>query len=257
MAGNNEERERLRQQRLASQQGAGSSNRARMIAGYVVAGVLGVAVLGGLVIVLFTGGGDSGGAGVSGGCENAGIQAEIGVFEDLECDNREGTPPPELQFGDLEQSAAMANCVTMLGLPDAGNDHVTDETAGTYKTNPPTSGDHYGVPNESGSGAIADGAYLTAPPESRLVHAMEHGRVEFRYDPDLPEDQQLALKGVFDEDPGGLIMVPDPDLPGAVGFSAWTNAVVCKAYDPLVLDVARNFRDTFRGNGPENFPVHL
>lgn len=256
MAGNKEERERLRQQRLAAQQGAGSS-RARMIAGYVVAGVLGAAVLAGLVFVLFSGGDDSGKTSVSGGCENASIQAEIGVFEGLECDNREGTSPPELQFGDLEESVAKAGCEAMLGLPDAGNDHFTDESKGEYKTNPPTSGAHYGVPNEAGSGAIADGAYLTAPAESRLVHAMEHGRVEIRYSPDLPEDQQLALKGVFDEDPGGMIMFPDPDLPGAVGFSAWTNAVVCKSFDPLVVDVARNFRDSFRGNGPENFPVHL
>ncbi len=52
---------------------------------------------------------------------------------------------------------------------------------------------------------------------------MEHGRVEIRYSPDLPEDQQLALKGVFDEDPGGMLMFPDPDLPYAVAVSAWTN----------------------------------
>jgi hypothetical protein len=86
---------------------------------------------------------------------------------------------------------------------------------------------------------------------------MEHGRVEIRYDPELPEEDQLALKGVFDEDPGGMIMVPDPDLPYDVAFSAWENYVGCESYDPLALDVLRNFRDTFRGNGPENFPINL
>ena len=43
----------------------------------------------------------------------------------------------------------------------------------------------------------------------------------------------------------------------AVAFSAWSNSVGCQAYDPLVLDVIRNFRDTYRGNGPENFPISL
>jgi hypothetical protein len=83
---------------------------------------------------------------------------------------------------------------------------------------------------------------------------MEHGRVAIRYDPELPEEQQLALKGVFDQDSGGMILIPDPDLPFAVAASAWRNYVGCKTYDPLVLDVLRNFRDTYRGNGPENFP---
>ena len=39
---------------------------------------------------------------------------------------------------------------------------------------------------------------------------MEHGRVEIHYDPSLPEDEQLALKGVFDEDPDGMLLFPDP-----------------------------------------------
>jgi hypothetical protein len=143
----------------------------------------------------------------------------------------------------------------MLGLEDEGSTHFEDEKEGTYKTNPPTSGDHFASPTEAGSGATADGAYLSAPPESRAVHAMEHGRVEIRYSPDLPSEQQLALKGVFDEDPGGMIMFPDADLPYDVAFSAWTNAIGCKTYDPLVLDVVRNFRDTFRGNGPEDVPI--
>jgi hypothetical protein len=257
MAGKREERERLRQERLAAQRSSGSNERVRMIAGYAVAGLLTVAVLVGLGIVLF--GGDDGGDGndVPEGCDNANIQAEIGVTKDYECDNREGTPPPELQFGDLDESITQAKCEANLDLPDEGNTHFTDETQGSYDTNPPTSGDHLGVPNEAGSGAVADGAYLTTPPESRLVHSMEHGRVEIRYNPDLPEDQQLALKGVFDEDSGGMIMVPDPDLPFEVAFSAWTNFVGCPSYDPLTLDVLRNFRDTYRGNAPENFPVDL
>lgn len=255
MASGREEKERLRQQRLAQQQHQATSDRRRLILGYVVAGVLAAAVLAGLVAVLLSGGGDDGAPEVSGDCDNAHIQTAYGVFEDYQCDNREGTSPPDIQFGDLEESAAMAGCELSLDLPDDGNTHFTDENQGTYKTNPPTSGDHFGVGNEAGTGAVADGAYLTTPPESRLVHSMEHGRVEIRYDPKLPDAQQLALKGVFDEDPGGIIMVPDPDLPFAVAVSSWTNYIGCKTYDPLVLDVIRNFRDTFRGNGPENVGI--
>jgi hypothetical protein len=253
---NREERERLRQQRLAQRANQGSSDRRRLIVGYVTAGILAAAVVAGLVAVVAGGNGGGGGADAGEECKNANIATDFGYFQDIECDNREGTPPPELQFGELEESAQMAGCVLNLDLPDEGNDHFTELDKGDYKTNPPTSGDHYGVPDETASGALADGAFIIAPPESRLVHSMEHGRVEIRYSPKLPEDQQLALKGVFDEDPGGVILVPDPDLPDDVAVSAWTNSVSCKAYDPLVLDVIRNFRDRYRGNGPENVPYN-
>jgi hypothetical protein len=253
---NREERERLRQQRLAQQSSQGSSDRRRLILGYVLAGVLTVAVLAGLVAVITSGGDDSDVPGADNIPENAHVQVEIGSFKGLQFDDREGTPPPEIQFGDLEESAQEAGCELMLGLPDEGSTHFDDEKDGDYKTNPPTSGDHF-ASNEAGTGATADGAYTNIPEESRLVHAMEHGRVEFRYDPKLPEDQQLAIKGVFDEDPDGIIMVPDPDLPYAVAVSAWTNAVGCKEFNPITLDVLRNFRDTYRGNGPENVPISL
>jgi len=244
---NREERERLRQQRLAQQRQA--SGRGQLIAGYVVAGILAAAVVVGLVVVIASGNEDGGVGGDT--PENAHIDGTVGVFEGLSPDDREGTPPPEIQFGDLEESAQEAGCELHLDLPNEGQTHFSDENQGSYETNPPTSGDHY-AGNEAGSGATADGAYLSTPPESRAVHAMEHGRVQIRYSPDLPEDQQLALKGVFDESPGGITMFPDPDLPYAVAFSAWQNYAGCKRYDPLVLDVLRNFRDTYRGNGPED-----
>lgn len=253
MAGNREERERLRRQRLAEQGSQGSGERRRLLIGYVTAGLLAAAVVAGLVAVFASGGDDGGGVQVSDNCENASIGTDFGyVDERYTCDNREGTVPAAIQFGDLEQSAAEASCTLLLDQPEEGREHFTEEEQGSYESNPPTSGAHYGVPDETGSGAIADGAYLVAIPESRMVHSMEHGRVQIRYSPDLPEDQQLALKGVFDEDPGGMVMVPDPDLPYAVALSAWNNAVGCERFDPLVVDVARNFRDSFRGNGPEN-----
>ncbi len=257
---NREERERLRQQRLAQQAHQGSSDRRKLVLGYVTAGLLAAAVLAGLVAVIASGGDDSEVPGGGDIPENAHVQAEVGSFKGLEFDDREGTAPPDLQFGDLEESAQMAGCELLLDQPDEGSNHFTNEDDGSYETNPPTSGDHFAAPDEAGTGATADGAYLTKPPESRLVHAMEHGRVEIRYDPKLPEDQQLALKGVFDEDPDGMIFVPDPNLAKAdfaVAVSAWTNAVGCPSYDPLVLDMIRNFRDTFRGNGPESVPITL
>jgi uncharacterized protein DUF3105 len=255
MSSRKEEKERLRAQRLAAEQAAASTGRRRMMAGYAVAGALTLAVLVGLVIVITSGGGGSAAADA---CGNAHIQ-NTGSFSGLDPDCREGTPPPPIQYADLAISAEKAGCELKLNLADEGNTHVPDSTPVHYKTVPPTSGNHNPVP-------ISDGAYVTPvtsdtskhPNIRNEVHAMEHGRIEIHYKPSLPENEQLALKGVFDADPPGMLLYPDPDMPYDVAVTAWTNEVVCPHYNPVVLDAIRNFRDTYRGNGPEQqIPIDL
>jgi hypothetical protein len=248
MASRKEEKERLRAQRLAAERAAASSGQRRLLAGYFVAGLLTLAVVAGLVIVITKGGGGSAAADA---CSNAHIQ-NTGSFSGLEPDCREGTTPPPIQYADLAISAQKAGCQLRLHLPDEGNTHVPDSTPVHYKTVPPTSGNHNPVP-------ISDGAFTTPvtsdtskhPNIRNEVHAMEHGRIEIHYKPSLPENEQLALKGVFDDDPPGMLLYPDPDMPYDVAVTAWTNEAVCPTYNPIVLDVIRNFRDTYRGNGPE------
>jgi hypothetical protein len=259
MASRKEEKERLRAQRLAAERAAGSGGRRRVIAGYVVAGILTVAVIAGLVAVIASGG-SSGGGSAGSACDNAHIQ-NTGTFKGLEPDCRQGRSESvsPTQYGDLAVSAQKAGCQLKENLPDEGNTHVPNSTTVHYGTVPPTSGNHNPVP-------ISDGAYKTpvtsdTSKETNIrneVHAMEHGRIEIHYTPDLPEDQQLALKGVFDADPDGVLLYPDPDMPYDVAVTAWTNEVVCPDYNPVVLDVIRNFRDKYRGNGPEQqIPINL
>jgi Protein of unknown function (DUF3105) len=257
MASRKEEKERLRQQRLAAERAAASSGQRRLIAGYVVAGLLALAVIAGLVVVIASGGSDNGAVGDA--CDNAHIKNSGGTFRGLEPDCREGTPPPAIKVADLQISAQQAGCELRLDLREEGNTHVPNSTPVEYKTVPPTSGNHNPVP-------IDDGAYITPvtsdtsqPTNIRNeVHAMEHGRIEIHYKPSLPEAQQLALKGVFDQDPNGMLLFPDPDMPYDVAVTAWTNEAVCPNYNEGVLDVIRNFRDTYRGNGPEQgIPIDL
>jgi hypothetical protein len=256
MASRKEEKERLRAQRLAAERAAASSGRLRLILGYTAAGLLTLAVVAGLVVVITSGRGSSAEAST---CGNAHIKNSGGTFRGLEPDCREGTPPPPIQIADLKLSAEKAGCQLGLNLPDEGNTHVPNSTPVTYKTTPPTSGNHNPVP-------IDDGAYRTPvtndtskPTNIRNeVHAMEHGRIEIHYKPSLPEAQQLAIKGVFDADPNGMLLYPDPDMPYDVALTAWTNMATCQNYNPAVLDVIRNFRDTYRGNGPEQqIPIDL
>ena len=259
MASKKEERERIRQERLAAQQAAASSEKRRLYLGYAVAGVVAVAIVAGVVVAI-TGGDSDDDPGSDGFPELAYIEPRVGVVpEGVEPDGRDGVDPPEPAEGDLMAAAGAAGCDLELDLEEEGTTHFTDEDrVPDYKTSPPTSGDHYGDNAETGSGALADGAYLQTPPIARAVHALEHGRVEIQYSPDLPEEEQLAIKGIFEESPQGMIMFPNPDMPYEVAITAWTQLAGCDSYEgAATLDLLRVFRDIYRGQGPENFPIAL
>ena len=202
MATRKEEKESLRAARLEAEQREAQAARKRLILGYGVAGVLTAAVLVGIVIVIASGGGGSS----EGTPAAAHIDTATGSINGVAPDAREGTAPPAVQNLDLENAAADAGCDLRLGLPDEGSTHLEpDAKPPNYRTNPPTSGNHVTNPFMQ-----ADGAYEQAPELIEFVHSLEHGRIEIQYAPDLPEADQLALKGVFDESPSGMLMFPNP-----------------------------------------------
>jgi hypothetical protein len=247
MANRREEKERLRRERLAAERREASDARRRLMLGYAVAGVLGAIVVAGIVVAILSGG--SGGEEAEAN-EAAGIDPNTGfiVPEDITPDEREGTTPPPIEQADLERAADAAGCELELDLADEGNTHLRpNDEPPDYKTDPPTSGDH--SPEN-----LADGAYLDYPDPVNFVHSMEHGRIEIQYSPDLSEDEQLALKGLFDEDVEGMLMFPNPEMRFEVAVTTWTNMMTCDDYSPEVIDAIRAFRDTYRGQGPETVP---
>ncbi len=247
------ERERRRAERLAAEQAAASSERRRLMLGYGVAGALTIAVVIGLFIVISSGGGDSSNQ-VNGEeiPEAAHIQVNSGFVHNVTPDGREGTPPPALQQGDLQTAADDAGCELQLDLEEEGSTHVTKESEiPDYGTNPPTSGDHN--PEQ-----LADGAYSKMPEPWWFVHSLEHGRIEIQYSPDLPEEDQLALKGVFDQQPDGVLFFPNSEMPYEVAVTAWTQLMGCDRYEgAATLDAIRDFRDTYIGLGPEPLPLSV
>jgi hypothetical protein len=242
-----EERERRRAERLAAEKREAAAERRRMLLGYVVAGALTLAVVVGIgIVVSSSGGGDDqiGGEDIP---EAARIELQTGFVNDGVPDGREGTPPPPLRQGDLELAAEAAGCELRTNLPEEGSAHLRGGAERPdWNTNPPTSGDH--DPQQQ-----ADGAWAEVD-ELHTLHSLEHGRIAIQYSPDLPEQDQLALKGVFDDDSAGMLFAPDPDMPYAVAASAWTHLLGCKRYEGrATLDAIRDFRDIYRGQGPENF----
>jgi Protein of unknown function (DUF3105) len=250
MASRKEQKERLRQQRLEQEQAAAGNAKRRMYVGYGVAGLLTVAVVIGLVVVITSSGGSGGG-----GAEpaSAHIDEASGTPAPGDpVDTRSGTPPPAIKQADLQKAAKEAGCVLHLNLRNEGQTHLKPGSpTPNYKTNPPTSGNHIYPPYQT-----ADGAYRKTPDSIRFVHSLEHGRIEIQYSSRLLQQDQLALKGVFDDDPNGMLMFPNDKMPYEVATTAWTQLMGCKTYKgQATLDAIRDFRDQYRGNGPEAIPL--
>jgi hypothetical protein len=214
-----EERERLRQAREEKEKTHTSSERKRLIVGYAVAGVIGLVVIGGIVAAIVSSGGDSGG-------ESAHINLESGSTNGISPDDRTGIEPAAVKVTSLQKAAKEAGCVVRLKLKDEGHTHIPNGSeAPEYKTNPPTSGNHVEPPYQQ-----ADGAYADMPLPIDMVHSLEHGRMEIQYSPDLPEDAQLELKGLYETMYGGTLLFPNEEMPYAVAATTWTNLLGCREY---------------------------
>ena len=216
-------------------------NRTRLYLAYGGAAAL-VVVVAVVVIVLASGGGGGGGGGGtdSDGEDTAHINLNLsfGSTNGVEPDERAGTVPPAPRATDLKTAAREAGCVLKLNLPDEGHQHIpAGSPSPDYKTNPPTSGPHVEPPFQQ-----ADGAYREEPAAIDYVHSLEHGRLEIQYSPDLPEDQQLALKGLYDTMYGAALLFPNEQMPYAVAATTWTNLIGCKSYEGAkTLDAIRAF----------------
>ncbi len=196
----------------------------------------------------------SDGSGGGSACDEAHVQNLSGSTNDYEFDCREGTAPAAIATGDLETAAAEANCDLRLDLPDEGSTHIGSDPskAPDYGTDPPTSGDHIDPGLQQ-----ADGAYSEPIDPAYVVHSMEHGRINIQYSPDLSEEDQLAIKGVFDESPAGIVLAPNSGMPYEVAATAWTQLVGCKTFEgAATLDVLRDFRDVYRSQGPEDVALN-
>jgi len=245
-----EERERLREAREEREKHHTSSERKRLMIGYGIAGAVGLIVIVAIIVVATSGGG--GGESASGGAH---LDTRSGSTNGIEPDNRSGTKPPALKVANLKKAAKMAGCDLRLHLKDEGHTHIPQGSpAPDYKTNPPTSGNHVEPPFQQ-----ADGAYSEMPLPIDFVHSLEHGRMEIQYSPDLPEADQLEVKGLYDEMYAATLLFPNKEMPYAVAATTWTNLLGCKQYKgSITLDAIRDFGKAtwgkYGGEEVEGFP---
>jgi hypothetical protein len=230
-----EEKERRKAERLEAQrkaeQAAARRRRMQLLGGGLVA----VAIVATIGIALTSGGGGSG------------ISANSPVSADIK-----GIKLPAPKLTDLKQAAAAAGC-TLHTYPIEGRTHVTGPV--TYKTNPPTSGNHNPTP-------AADGVYAPSntPAKENFVHTLEHGRIEYQYKPGTPTPEIRELEALWNETVQGqpgykqLLFQNNTSMPFAIAATAWGQLIGCTSFNPKIFDALRDFRTAYLDKGPEQLP---
>jgi Protein of unknown function (DUF3105) len=219
MASRQEEKERRRRERLEAEQAAAraaSRKRTLQIAGGAALAVVVIAVI--AVVALAGGGGGK----------------------------------DKVDTSNLAKDATAAGC-TFKSYPAEGRNHTTGKV--TYKTNPPTSGNHN--PNPAQDGIYAPG---NEPAPENYVHSLEHGRIEFEYKPGTPQSQVTQLQKLASEPLNGsagyhvLLFQNNTKMPSQFALAAWTKLLTCNALNAKSMDVMRQFRKAYTDKGPEFIP---
>jgi hypothetical protein len=132
-------------------------------------------------------------------------------------------------------------CTTAIAQhPNEGAIHVDCTPVPTYGTNPPSSGNHYGI--------WADyKTYTTPVPWGHLVHSLEHGAIVIVYNcPDGCADEVEAAQAMIDALPTDatctaptqrrVILAPDPHLDVRWAASAWTWTLRASCFDAAAFN---------------------
>jgi hypothetical protein len=228
MSSRQEEKERRKRERQEAEQAAqaGTARKKRMQ--LVFGGIVGlVAVVAAVVLVL----------GVFGGGND-----EVSVAKG------DAAIPAQKQ-SDLKKAAAAAGC-KLVDPPNEGAGHEEKTfKASDYKSNPPTSGAHFPTWYDDGIYAAGD-----TPELGRVVHTLEHGRIDIQYKPGTPAKTIAQLETLYNQLDGGyhmLLFQNETSMPFAVAASAWEHYLGCPTMNPQVFDAIRAFRLAHIDKGPE------
>jgi hypothetical protein len=226
MASRREEKEQRRQERLARERAHLEDARKRRLYSIVAGGVLAAGAIVAVVVAVAAGGGGS-----------SGNDSALGFSTKAKA----SAPPPPEKIADLPAAAKAAGC-KLANPPIEGRTHVTGKVK--YHTVPPTSGNHYPIPQD-------DGVYTKTPPFTHLVHTLEHGRIEMQYKPGIDPKRLAQLGGLYNEDPSYMLLFPNASMPYEIAVTAWGHLAGCKKVTDATFDVIRDFKRRYLGTSPE------
>ena len=194
--------------------------------------VLGIAVIAGVVVAVLVGTG-GGGNGKPTAASTAAAKVKL----------------PAQQTSDIQQAAKAAGCTLANPAYEGATHEQKTFKPSDYKTNPPTSGNH--TPTWYDDGIYAPG---DVPNLGKLVHPLEHGRIEVQYKPGTPTATVDQLEALLAENSDGyhmLLFQNTTGMPSQIAATAWTHSLTCPKMNDKVFDAIRTFRARYIDKGPE------
>ncbi|HZO14670.1 MAG TPA: DUF3105 domain-containing protein [Polyangiaceae bacterium] len=124
-----------------------------------------------------------------------------------------------------------------------------------FHSNPPTSGEHYGLWAQYA-------VYDTPVPRGLYLHSMEHGGVALLFNCSLHADctaltqTLIDIRNAFGQDGdcdagtlNRIVVTPDPDLDVPFAAAAWGHSLKAQCVDRVLVD---DFIDAHYAGGPED-----
>jgi hypothetical protein len=229
-----EEKERRRKERQEREQAEAkrAARRKRMTLAF--GGLLGVALIAGIVVVVLVLGGSSSDQGTQ--------PSEAAAKVKL---------PPQAT-SDMAAAAKAAGCTLSNPAYEGASHEDKKFKPSDYKTNPPTSGNH--TPDWYDDGIYAPG---DVPDLGKTVHPLEHGRIEVQYAPGTPKETVTKLEALLAEEQDGyhmLLFQNETGMKAKIAATAWTHSLTCPEMNDKVFDAIRTFRARYIDKGPERVP---
>lgn len=198
-------------------------------------GLLGVALIAGIVVaVLVLGGDDSSSKPKE--ASNAAANVKL----------------PAQATSDMAAAAKAAGCTLSNPAYEGASHEDKKFKPSDYKTNPPTSGNH--TPDWYDDGIYAAG---DTPDLGKTVHPLEHGRIEVQYAPGTPKETITQLEALLAEEQDGyhmLLFQNETGMKAKIAATAWTHSLTCPEMNDKVFDAIRTFRARYIDKGPERVP---
>jgi hypothetical protein len=205
-------------------------------------GVVGIVAIAAVGVAIAAGGGGS----------------KSGTGSPVKVADTKGVKLPAPKISDMTAAVKAAGCTTVdtpdaIARSDQNRTHVNPGTKIPYATNPASYGPHYPAPASDGEYKPAD-----TPKTGYVVHALEHGRIEYQYSPTLPAADVKQLEALFNEADGQwapqqmlLLFQNQTHMKYQVAAVAWGHIIGCKTFNPRVFDAFRDFRIAYTDKGPE------
>jgi len=231
-----EQKEARRRERLERErkEAAAAARRKRLQIGGGV--LLGAAAIAAIVVAIAVGFGGDGG--------QSGNTPEV--------DPEVAARIPEQRTTDINEAAKAAGCKLTNAEFEGASHEEKDFKPSDYQTNPPTSGNH--APDW-----YEDGIYVpdTTPDLGKLVHTLEHGRINIQYKPGTPAQTVEELEALYADMNEGyhlLLYQNTTGMDAAVAATAWTQSLTCPRMNDRVFDAIRTFTQRYIDKGPETVP---